>query len=170
MIKAKTSDMLNTTAKASHFCAGLGGNVERMKCCSSATTAVLFSFTMPPERSSNAGDGDYALQPSPDTAVVLSCRAGMMSAYYARNYTGRNHFLEFLSLIHRRIVVRRTGLVHGSGFAQRFADSREQFPSVEWLSEYLDFSRIDGRLVQQLGMACDEDDWQVRPRRVHCSQ
>src|SRR5262245_25732515 len=44
MIKAKTSDMPSTTARASHFCAGLGDTVERMKCCSSATPARVFSM------------------------------------------------------------------------------------------------------------------------------
>src|SRR5215510_4235348 len=42
-IKAKTTNMPTTTTKASRLCAGPGDKLERMKCCSSGTTAAVFS-------------------------------------------------------------------------------------------------------------------------------
>ena len=44
VIKAKTTKMPSTTARASRFCAGPGDKLERTRRCSSGTMGAIFSI------------------------------------------------------------------------------------------------------------------------------
>src|SRR3984893_12096456 len=56
-VMKKTTSKASTTARASRRCARPGDKLERMKCCSSGTTAAVFTIGGTPRSGWGAGHG-----------------------------------------------------------------------------------------------------------------
>src|SRR5262245_2668708 len=82
VINTKTANRPSTTVRASRFCAALGGNVERMKCCSSGTAASVFSIAATLRCADKAGRKRYG-----DCALRHQQECGTAQTYLPENYS-----------------------------------------------------------------------------------